>query len=113
MVRRIEGWVRHDEEEWNVAGRRMKERLASAWDSTRAAVWSQTRGKQRQMGTMPNSKCCPKSTAAAVGQAVVCLKRAPPAATPTASIVQKWAGHSIGLRAHSRRAVGPLKKEPF
>ena len=48
MMRRIVGWVRHDEEDWHVTGHRMKERLNSAWDSTRVAVWSQARGKQRR-----------------------------------------------------------------
>eukprot|EP00959_Pyramimonas_sp_CCMP1952_P432577 9058444-Pyramimonas_sp.AAC.1 len=37
---------------------------------------------------MPNIKCCPKPTAAAVGQAPFCHKWTQAAATPTASPVQ-------------------------
>ena len=48
MMRRIVGWAKHDEEDWHDAGHRMKERLNTAWSSTRVAVWSQARGKQRR-----------------------------------------------------------------
>ena len=38
-----------------------------------AAIWTPEVGAE-SMGTMPNSKCCPKQTAAAGGQAVFYVK---------------------------------------
>eukprot|EP00959_Pyramimonas_sp_CCMP1952_P255694 5340782-Pyramimonas_sp.AAC.1 len=48
MMRRIVGWVRHDEEGWHETGHRMKEKLKNAWEYTRVAVWGQSRDKQRR-----------------------------------------------------------------
>eukprot|EP00959_Pyramimonas_sp_CCMP1952_P122822 2567300-Pyramimonas_sp.AAC.1 len=49
------------------------------------------------MGTMPNSKCCPKPTAAAVGQAASCLAWTPAAAAWTASPVQNEQDPLLGI----------------
>eukprot|EP00959_Pyramimonas_sp_CCMP1952_P340539 7132793-Pyramimonas_sp.AAC.1 len=49
------------------------------------------------MGTMPNNKCCPKPTAAAVGQAPVCLEWTQAAAAWTASPAQNEQDPLLGI----------------
>ena len=48
MMRRIVGWVRHDEKDRHDAGHRTTEKLNNACDNARVAVWSQARDKQRR-----------------------------------------------------------------
>eukprot|EP00959_Pyramimonas_sp_CCMP1952_P460278 9479600-Pyramimonas_sp.AAC.1 len=49
------------------------------------------------MGTMPTNKCCPKPTAAAVGQAAFCLKWTQAAAVWTASPAQDEQDPLLGI----------------
>eukprot|EP00959_Pyramimonas_sp_CCMP1952_P033471 702615-Pyramimonas_sp.AAC.1 len=49
------------------------------------------------MGTMPNNKFCPQTTAAAVGQAVFCLKWKQAAAARTASPAQNAQELLLGI----------------
>eukprot|EP00959_Pyramimonas_sp_CCMP1952_P306551 6415659-Pyramimonas_sp.AAC.1 len=49
------------------------------------------------MGTMPNSKCCPKPTAAAVGHTALCLEWTQAAAAWTASPVQNEQDMQLGI----------------
>eukprot|EP00959_Pyramimonas_sp_CCMP1952_P152626 3193573-Pyramimonas_sp.AAC.1 len=49
------------------------------------------------MGTMPNNKCCPKPTAAAVGQAAFCLEWGQAAAAWTTSPAQNEQEPLLGI----------------
>ena len=47
MLRKIVGWVRYEDEEWNITGSRMKQRLDAALTRRPVADWSAARDNQR------------------------------------------------------------------
>ena len=63
MLRKIVGWIRHDEEEWKTTGHRMKERLESALRKQRVRPWSERVSEQksklvRKMHDMASPSIC-------------------------------------------------------
>ena len=59
MLRRIVGWVRFDDEAWELTGSRMKARLLAALEKQPVTTWSATlhNQKQRLLNKLASDQC--------------------------------------------------------